>query len=81
MDVSLPIPLGTRLALDEAGLGEPAQLGIDLPVAGGPEQARLLVDDRLDLVAAHPPPAERSEDHIRGVREASYIVQIYQEDI
>src|SRR3954453_13755091 len=69
VDVAPSPPLRARLALDQAVRGEPSQLGIDLPIARGPEEAGGLVDQRLDLVAGHRPPAQHAEDHVGGARE------------
>src|SRR3954451_9634226 len=43
INVALAAALRARLALDQAGGGEPAELRIDLPVARGPEEPRRLV--------------------------------------
>ena len=60
-----PVP-ESGLALDQAGVGEAAKLGIDLAVARGPEEAGRLVDELLDVIAAHRPEAEHPEDHVGG---------------
>ena len=51
VDGALPGALGASVALDQPGLGEALQLGVDLPVARGPEEAGRVVDELLDLVA------------------------------
>ena len=43
---------GIGLALDEAGLLQARELGVDLAVAGCPEVADRAIDDPLDVVAA-----------------------------
>ena len=58
---------------------EPSQLGIDLPVAGGPEEARRVVDEALHVVPGHGPQAEEAEDH--GPQRRSRRIQIYHTDI
>ena len=58
-------------------VGELAELGIDLAVARGPEEPRRVVDERLDLVAAHRPEPEHPEDHASGRREGLHIAARY----
>src|SRR3954447_3434116 len=51
---------------DEALVFEALELGIDLAVARGPEVARRLVDERLDVVAGALPERDHPEDHAAG---------------
>src|SRR5205823_1657701 len=77
-----PPPAGRpRFALDQPGVGEPAELGVDLAVAGRPEEADRAIDEGLDLVARLRPEGEKPEDDVGGRRElhisAWYITSIY----
>src|SRR5262249_9000801 len=69
------------VALDPAGLFEPLQLRVDLPVARGPEVADRRVDDALDVVAAPRLRCDEPEDGpCHGVRRhvsARYIYAMY----
>src|SRR5207244_11158952 len=58
----------SSLTLDEPGCREPAQLGVDLPVACIPKEAGGLIDGLLDLVAAASPESEEPEHDQRRTR-------------
>ena len=75
-------PVGAvDLALDEPQLLEPSQLGIDLAVARGPEEAGRDVHERLDLVAGAPPELRASRgSRRRSCRARSSIGMIYPKD-
>src|SRR3954469_11059996 len=54
---------GLMSPADEALVLEALELRVDLPVARGPEVARRLVDERLDLVTGALPERDHPEDH------------------
>src|ERR671936_1199439 len=56
---------GRILAFDQAFLLQAAQLGIDLPIAGCPEEAGRAIDDGLDVVARPRAQREHSENYRR----------------
>src|SRR5206468_6325041 len=64
------------LAADESLLLELPQLGIDLPIARRPEEARRAVDGGLDVVAGHWPELEQSE-HDRSDRRLLHVARRY----
>jgi len=74
-------PVFFGLAYVATRLGEALQLGIDLPVAGGPEVARGYVSQLFDVVARVGPEVENAEDDVRGRAEVHiaprYITTMY----
>src|SRR5262249_1112427 len=63
VDLALPGPLGGVASLDQPGLLQPLQLGVDLAVARGPEEAGRFVDQLLGLIAGPRPRCQHSDDH------------------
>src|SRR5450759_581995 len=62
----LPCALRCVLGLDQPRLGEPLQLGIELPVAGRPEVPGGQVGELLDVVARVRAKVEDAEDDVCG---------------
>src|SRR5207342_1337023 len=82
--VLLPLPRARRRArpLDEAGLLEPPELRVDLPVARRPEKARRLVDTGFDVISGADAKGQHSEDDVPGAAQrlhvaSGYIATIY----
>src|SRR5580704_1551051 len=78
---ALPRALRCVLRLDQPRLGETLQLGVDLPVAGGPEVAGREVGELLDVVARVRSEVKDAEDDVCSRAELHiaprYITQMY----
>ena len=84
---SRALPRAGRRALpvDQTGVLESTELGVDLPVARRPEEARRSVDGCLDVVARPHAEGQHPENHVPGAAErlhtaTGYIFTIYKSE-